>query len=64
MSAVKEELRRLAKDLPEDATWEDVQEAIYLRQIVARGLEDVAAGRVRPVEEVRKSIGLPSVSAS
>ena len=64
MSAVKEELRRMADELPEDADWEDVQEAIYIRQVIERGLADVAAGRTRPLEEVRKSFGLPPLSES
>ena len=64
MSAVKEELQRLANDLPEDATWEDVQEAIYIRQVVDRGLKDISAGRTRPVQEVRQSLGLPPLSES
>jgi hypothetical protein len=59
MSAVKEELERMARDLPEDATWEDVQEAIYIRQVVDQGLKDVAQGKVRSVDEVRKDYGLP-----
>jgi hypothetical protein len=49
----------MARDLPEDATWEDVQEAIYIRQVVDQGLKDVAQGKVRSVDEVRKDYGLP-----
>jgi hypothetical protein len=59
MSAVKEEVRRLAEELPESATWDDVMEQVYLKQIVEAGLKASAAGRVRAVEEVRKSFGLP-----
>lgn len=60
MSTVKTELERMARELPEDATWEDVQEAIYLRQVVERGFKDVKEGRVISTSELRKSLGLPS----
>ncbi len=59
MSAVKEEVRRLAEELPEDATWDDVMERVYLKQAIQAGLEAVEEGQVRPVEEVRRSFGLP-----
>jgi hypothetical protein len=45
MSAVKEELERMARDLPEDATWEDVQEAIYIRQGSGSGAERCGPGK-------------------
>jgi hypothetical protein len=44
---------RLVEQLPEDATWEDLQYAIYLRQAVNRGLEDSVAGRGKTSDEVR-----------
>ena len=34
-------------------------EQLYLKQVVAAGLKAVAEDRVRTVEEVRKSYGLP-----
>lgn len=59
MSAVKEELRRLAKELPDDATWDDVMEHVHLMQTIAAGLKASREGKVRSVAEVRKSYGLP-----
>lgn len=38
--------------LPDDATIEDAMERLYLLQRIARGLEDAAAGRTVPHEEV------------
>ncbi|MCL4240375.1 MAG: hypothetical protein KJ048_03390 [Dehalococcoidia bacterium] len=58
MSAVKEEVRQLADALADDATWDDVMEQVYLKQVVAAGLKASAEGRKRPVSEVRKSYGL------
>ena len=59
MSAVKEEVRQMADALAEDATWDDVMEQVYLKQVIAAGLKASAEGRKRPVSEVRKSYGLP-----
>jgi hypothetical protein len=49
---IKTEVLRLVEGLPDDATWEDLQYAIYLRQAVDRGLEDSAAGRGKMSDEV------------
>lgn len=58
MGAVKQEVRRLAEELPEDATWDDVMERVYVLQAVEEGLKASREGRRRPVEDVRKSYGL------
>jgi predicted transcriptional regulator len=55
---VKTQAVRLIEQLPEDATWEDLQYAIYVQQAIEAGLEDVKAGRVYTTEEVRKRLGL------
>jgi len=54
MSSVKEEVRQILEKLPEDASLEDVQYHIYVRQKVERGLKDAAEGRVLTQEEVEK----------
>jgi hypothetical protein len=43
---VKEEVREILEKLPDDASLEDVQYHIYVRQKVERGLSDVKEGRV------------------
>lgn len=55
---VKEEARRLVERLPADATWEDLQYEIYVRQAVESGLRDVEQGRTVGVDEVRARLGL------
>lgn len=60
MSAVKQEVRRIADELAEDATWDDVMEQVYLKQAIEAGLKASAEGRTRTVEDVRKSYGLPA----
>jgi predicted transcriptional regulator len=54
MSSTKEEVRQILEKLPEDASLEDVQYHIYVRQKVERGLRDVAEGRVLTQEEVEQ----------
>lgn len=58
--SVKEEARRVIDSLPDTAGWDDVVYATYIRDVVARGLADVASGRVRTLEEVRAHFGLPA----
>ena len=36
MANVKEEVRRMIESLPDDATWEDVQYFIYVRERIER----------------------------
>lgn len=56
---IKEEVQSLLKDLPEDATWDDLMYRIYVRQTIEAGLEDSKAGRTIDVKEVRSRFGLP-----
>ncbi|WP_035600883.1 hypothetical protein [Haloferula sp. BvORR071] len=41
------------RDLPEDASWQDVEERIRFVAAIDRAREDVRQGRVTPHEEVR-----------
>ena len=52
MDTAKEQVRKLLDVLPEDASLEDIQYHIYVRQQVDRGLADVEAGRVVSHDEV------------
>ena len=56
-ATVQEEAHRLVDQLPPDATWEDLQYQIYVRQAVEAGLADCDAGRLIPVDEVRRRLG-------
>ena len=51
MNAAKEEVMRILERLPEDASLEDIQYHIYVRQKIDHGLEDVEAGRTLSEEE-------------
>jgi len=50
----KQEVREMLQELPDDATLEDIQYHIYVKQKVALGLDDVRAGRVVSQAEVEK----------
>lgn len=56
---VRDETRRLAEQLPDDATWDDVLYQVYVRQSIEAGLADARAGRLMTVDEVRRELGLP-----
>jgi len=51
---IKKEVHKLADQLSDDATWEDVAYTVYVRQKVAKGLEDLEAGRTISHEELKK----------
>ncbi|MBW2333033.1 MAG: hypothetical protein JRF08_06195 [Deltaproteobacteria bacterium] len=55
---IKKEAQNLLKDLPEDATWDDLMYKIYVRQAIEAGLEDSKSGRTVDVKEVRSRFGL------
>ena len=42
MSAVKEQLRKLAEALPEDATWDQAMYELHVRQKIAEGEKAIA----------------------
>ena len=57
---VKNEAQDLIDSLPDDATWEDLMEKIYVRQSIEEGLNDSNAGKTIDVSEVRKQFNLAS----
>jgi len=54
MNNAKDEVRKLLDRMPENATYDDIQYHIYVRQKIEQGIEDVEAGRVLSQEEVEK----------
>jgi len=52
MSTAKEEVRKMLDQIPDDASFEDIQYHIYVREKIERGLKDVEEGRVLSQEEV------------
>lgn len=52
MANTKEEIRRILDTLPDDATWEDVQYSIYVRERVERGKAEAAEGKLIDQQEI------------
>ncbi|MBW2596289.1 MAG: hypothetical protein JRC93_10010 [Deltaproteobacteria bacterium] len=55
---IRVEAQNLLKDIPEDATWDDLMYKIYVRQAIEAGIKDSDAGRTIDVKEVRARFGL------
>ena len=56
METAKEQVEEILKTLPEDASLEDIQYHIYVRQKIEQGLADVEAGRVVSHSEVQQRL--------
>ncbi len=54
MGKPKDEVRRLLDNLPEDATYEDIQYHIYVRQAIENGIAAVEHGETITQEEVER----------
>ena len=54
MQTAKQEVQELLQELSDDATLEDIQCHIYVKQKIAQGLADVRAGRIVSQEEIEK----------
>jgi predicted transcriptional regulator len=54
MKTAKEEVRRMLDQIPDDATFEDIQYHIYVREKIERGLKDIQEGNLLSQEEVEQ----------
>jgi predicted transcriptional regulator len=54
MSTAKEEVRKMLDQLPDDASFEDIQYHIYVREKIERGLKDIQEGHVLSQEDVEE----------
>lgn len=54
METPKQEVQQILNSLPDDATLDDIQYRIYVRQAIERGLQDVDSGRVLTQEQVEQ----------
>jgi hypothetical protein len=54
MATAKEEIRRILETLPDDATWEDVQYSIYVRERVERGRREAEENKLIEQHEVER----------
>ena len=56
METAKEQVQQILQKLPEDASLEDIQYHIYVRQKIQQGVDDVEAGRVLSHAEVQQRL--------
>jgi predicted transcriptional regulator len=56
MPKAKEQVLHILEGLPEDASLEDIQYHIYVRQKIEQGLADIEADRVVTHEEVQRRL--------
>ncbi len=52
----KEIAIKTINELPESATWEDIEERIHFLAAIEKGLSDIKTGRVVPHNEVKESL--------
>jgi predicted transcriptional regulator len=52
----KEIAIKTIRELPDSATWADIEERIRFLGAIDRGLADIKAGRVIPHDEVKESL--------
>lgn len=52
MATAKDQVRRLLDTLPDDATLEDVQHSIYVRERVERARKEAAEGKILDEDEI------------
>ena len=57
-STVKTEAEQLIRDLPEQASWDDLMYEIHVRQKIEQGLRAADASRVVTHEEVRRRFAI------
>lgn len=55
-SRAKDAAQAVVSSLPDDASWDDVQYHLYVRQQIDAGLADAEAGRVLNADEVRRRL--------
>ena len=56
METAKEQVQQILEMLPEDASLEDIQYHIYVRQKIQQGIDDEDAGRVVSHADVQQRL--------
>jgi hypothetical protein len=56
MSSAKATVRKLLDELPDDASLEDIQYHIYVREKIEHGIRDAEAGRVISQEDAKRRL--------
>ncbi|HEX6984401.1 MAG TPA: hypothetical protein VF170_03445 [Planctomycetaceae bacterium] len=56
MSTAKDDVRRMLDELPDDASYEDIQYRIYVRQKIEQSLAAAERGEVVSHEEAKRRL--------
>lgn len=56
MSTAKKEVKKLLDQLPDEASYEDIQYHIYVRQKIKHSLKDVKEGHVLSQKEIERKM--------
>lgn len=54
MGSAKEEVSKILDQIPNDASFEDIQYHIYVREKIEQGLREIEEGKVLSQEEVEQ----------
>ncbi len=54
MNTAKDEIKKMLERIPDNASFEDIQYHIYVREKIERGLADIEEGKVLDQDEVEK----------
>lgn len=54
MSTIKESVLSMVKDMPENATLEDIMESLYVKQKILKGQRQLEAGQFYTHEEAKE----------
>ena len=54
MATAKQDVQKVLAALPDETTLEDIQYHLFVLQRIARGRQDIEAGRVIPHDEVER----------
>ncbi len=56
MSLIKEEALKIVKNLPDNATWEDLIYQFYVKKRIENGIKEIEDGEIVTHEEVKKRL--------
>lgn len=54
MSKIREEARKLIKNLPDDVSWDDIMYEIYVRKKISKGMQAVKEDELISHDEVKE----------
>ncbi len=56
MNTAKEEVEKILKKIPDNASFEDIQYHIYVREKIEKGLKDIRDGKIVSQEEAERRL--------